>query len=94
MILDEGKVTVKTCDMVDGECPEDKARMKYELDCNTRLDDPAASQVSVKENIEAITKDPGVKYKVGEEEKEFKFHLDHCLEVIYKEDPKNPDDKP
>jgi len=90
MILDEGKVTVKTCDMVDGECPEEKARMKYELDCESRLDDPAASQVSVKENIEAITKDPGV--KVGEEE--FKFHLEHCLEVIYKEDAKNPDDKP
>lgn len=43
MILDEGKITVKTCDMVDGQCPEEKARMKYELDCHTRLDDPAAS---------------------------------------------------
>jgi len=90
MILDEGKVTVKTCDMVDGNCPEDKARMKYELECKDRLDDPAASFVSVKPNIEMINKDPG--FKVGD--KDMKFELDHCLEVIYKEEPKEEGEKP
>jgi len=37
-----------------------KARMKYEIDCHTRLDDPGASHVSIKENIEAIEKDSGI----------------------------------
>jgi len=87
MVLDEGKVIVKTCDMEGGECNEKTARMKYELDCKTRLDDPAASIVSLKENIEAITNDPGIKLEDG---KEFKYNIEHCLEVIYKEDPKDP----
>lgn len=60
MVLDEGKVIVKTCDMEEGKCNEKTARMKYELDCKTRLDDPAASTVSLKENIEAINNDPGI----------------------------------
>lgn len=46
--------------MEEGKCKT--ARMKYELDCKTRLDDPAASTVSLKENIEAINNDPGIEY--------------------------------
>lgn len=46
--------------MEEGKCKT--ARMKYELDCKTRLDDPAASTVSLKENIEAINNDPGLEY--------------------------------
>lgn len=91
MVLDEGKLVVKSCDMVDGQCEKEKSRMKYELACEGRLDDPAAANVSVKENIDTITSDPGVKLEDGVE---FKFTLDHCLEVIYKEESKTPDAEP
>ena len=90
MILDDGKLVVNECDMVDKTCP--KPRLVLELSCADKLDDPAASVVSIDENIKAIKDEAPIPIE-DKPDTPFKFNLNECLEVITLEDGKKPTDE-
>ena len=82
--------------MVGEEC-EKPVKLEKELSCQSRLDDPAASDVSDENIIKNINEAEKFKIRISKTEynENYGFKLPECFEVIYKDEKKEgSDDEP